>query len=210
MYTRPAAPGIRNRRRLAASGHEPPAGKGIRMKKEPPIRPVQIEYLILGGKMNVLADERDKQMLISQVDLWRQQERLSVYAFCLTNSELHLLVDGRVPLQDTANDLLFFLGECTAADPLAGQPFHLELDHADTLKTEEEMRYVCRKIHQLPVACGFSARIQDYWWSSYPSYVGIHEWKLLDKGPMLLLFGPSKAKAMRQLRRYHEIPDIIF
>ena len=192
------------------------------------MRPDQLEYLVLGGKTNILADERDKQLLISQVDVWRQKKRLSIYAFCLTNEEVHILMDGHTPILDAANELKGFLmknvpgkrtgkkasvgvsaGDNNAAS-LSALASGLQVVHAEIVTKEEDMRFLCRKIHQIPLTYGFAVRLQDYWWSSYPSYVGIHDWKLLNKEPMLLLFGPSRGKATRQLRRYHEIPDIVF
>ncbi len=174
-----------------------------------------IYYSILKGNPRVLADERDKKKFLDTVLQLQQGRKFSVYAFCLLDSSVHLLY--RLP-GGAWEELLEELWEefrryyrSTHGRELSKEEYGFTI----RMRTNEEIRLVCRELHYLPVIHGYAARIQDYWWSSYHEYRNRYGWKNIEVRAMLKLFDHTEETARRKFFAFHrrypapfEAPDL--
>ena len=168
-------------------------------------------YYVLKGYTNILADERDKKKLLDIVLGILQEYGFELYAFCITNEEVCLML-GAADQAEIDKGVRQLIAEfCSwrvkglknTSDEQSAE--ELTVEQIKKLRTEQEVRLQCREIHCIPLSRNYVAQIKDYWWSSYQAYLGYYDWKQVNCSEILQMFSDNIVTARRQFRRFHNL-----
>lgn len=162
---------------------------------------------VLKGMHLLFSDERIKWHLLKHVEMIQKQERLDIYAFCLTDDEAYFIAEGRCPkhIQQRLQDAAYQVFERPEfADWLCrGRKNCFAESVPEVLGSLAAIAERCRQIHRLPVQKGYVSRLNDYWWSSYNTYVGTFEWKFMNIHILLMYFSADYEEAVCRFRYFH-------
>lgn len=169
---------------------------------------------VLQGHLNILADERDKKILLDIVLGIQLTDNFKLYAFCITNETVCLLLGGAGRTMINTGIRKVIAG--FAAHRVKGRrmPKALRTEEAlsvtekRTLRFEPDIKNRCRDIHLLPVEKGYVTNIRDYWWSSYRTYLGYYNWNQVDCSLILRMFAGDRETAVKQFRKFHESASV--
>ncbi len=168
----------------------------------------KIYYQTLEGSRCLLADERDKKKLLDILFAIEKEEEWLVYAFCLTDDSAYLVVEAN-GISSVRKGVLHAASEfldrycADLAHPRRRQVF-LRNGITKELASMGEIAAQCRRIHRLPLEKGYVSRLGDYWWSSYITYAGDYEWKMVDCRIFSLYFSANPEIARRRLLQFHQ------
>lgn len=165
---------------------------------------------VLQGHLNILADERDKKILLDIVLGIQLADNFKLYAFCITNETVCLLLGGTGRTMINTGIRKVIAG--FAAHRVKGKQMpktlraeeQLSVTEKRTIRLEPDIRDRCREIHLLPVKKGYVTNIRDYWWSSYRTYLGYYNWNQVDCSLILRMFDDDRETAVKQFRKFHE------
>lgn len=165
---------------------------------------------VLQGHLNILADERDKKTLLDIVLGIQLTENFKLYAFCITNETVCMLLGGAGKTMINTGIRKVIAG--FTAHRVKGNQIPRASRAEETLvviekkllRSEPEIKERCREIHQLPVEKGYVTNIRNYWWSSYRTYLGYYNWSQVDCSVILQMFSTDREAAGKQFRRFHE------
>lgn len=165
---------------------------------------------VLQGNLNILADERDKKLLLDIVLGIQLAEQFRLYAFCITDESVHLLLGGleKPALSCAAKRMITDFGTQRIKDrqikPQRRTGECLTVTEKRMLRSVAEIKEKCREIHLLPLKLGYVTDIRNYWWSSYRTYLGYYHWNQVDCSVILQMFASDRESAVRRFRKYHE------
>lgn len=174
----------------------------------------KICYHIMKGKRYIFADERNKKKLLDIVLDIQMAEGWHIYTFCITDDCAYFIVEASSKasvLQGMSRAADSYLSFCKntrwnqgrfAAEKLSGST-------AKELRSLQDIAALSRKIHRIPLEEGYVSRIGDYWWSSYITYMGSYEWKMVDCHVLFLYFSMDIEIARHRLQQYHRQLSII-
>ena len=162
---------------------------------------------VLKGEKNCFADERIKWHLLDTIGEMSKQLEWEIYAFCLTDEEAYFIIEAR---QTEKTEVCL----CTAADRILNafwadiygysySPGCFMESSAQQLGALSDIAECCRRIHRLPLLKGYVSNLNDYWWSSYNTYVGSYEWKFMNSRIVLLHFSADYEEAVCRFRYFH-------
>ena len=147
-------------------------------------------YVILKGRKETpwLADECVKKRFLNQLLKEREKISFRVYAFCILDKEAHFLVN--IPaygdIRRTAAKMSQGLQKSYLRQyPQGKEKVSVSRKHLSPCSLATVLEYCCN-IHLL--ARGYAGKIQDYWWSSYVTYIGSYEWQMVDCRALSLYF----------------------
>ena len=165
---------------------------------------------VLQGHLNILADERDKKILLDIVLGIQLTDNFKLYAFCITNETVCLLLGGagRTMINTGMRKVIAAFAAYRAKGRQMPKALRAEealsVTEKRTLRLEPDIKDRCREIHLLPVKKGYVTNIRDYWWSSYRTYLGYYNWNQVDCGVILKMFAGDRGTAIKQFRKFHE------
>ncbi|MCD7715197.1 MAG: hypothetical protein LUI39_01930 [Lachnospiraceae bacterium] len=145
----------------------------------------QVYCYTMKGNHCLFADEIVKKHLIDRVGEIRLRDGWFLYAFCIMDDAAYFVI-GANQITQVVRELQAAvqkqLGENDGADEgRLRRNTRIELScHIRKLGTLLQIADCCRKIHRIPLELGYVSRLEDYWWSSYPSFAGLYEWDSLD------------------------------
>ncbi len=160
------------------------------------------------GERYIFADERNKKKLLDIVLDIQLTEGWRIYAFCITDDRAYFIVEAASKssvldgMSRAAESYLCFCKdtvwnrESFAAGKLSGGT-------SKELQSLQDIAALSRKIHRIPLEEGYVSRIGDYWWSSYITYMGNYDWKLVDCSVLFLYFSMDLEVARHRLQQYH-------
>lgn len=125
------------------------------------------------GHCILFEDDHDRRHFLNVMDEVAARFNVKVYAWCLMDNHVHLLVESGMPeLAGTMRELesayaTYFNRRHERIGPLFQGRFRSE-----PVETDEYFLAALRYIHRNPVKAGLS-RMDAYRWSSYREYVGI-------------------------------------
>lgn len=164
-------------------------------------------YYVMEGTRYIFADERNKKKLLDFVREVRDAEEWSIYAFCVTDDRAYFIIEApqeNSVLAGMRGVMESYLHMFRAApwNP-RGFAAHLTGRVETRLGSLQEIAAYSRWIHRLPVEMGYARALRDYWWSSYITYLGIYDWRMVDERVVLLYFSIDTDEARQLLRDYH-------
>lgn len=171
-------------------------------------QPGRVYYTVLRGSRFLLADERHKMKLLNIIYEMQKKEGWCLYAFCVTDDSAYFISENigkcspKYTLKKAASR---FLEECRESLPcLDGIEPRLTWESSEELKSLREIAERCRQVHRLPLEEGYVMRIEDYWWSSYITYMGHYHWRMVDCRILFMYFSADPDAARAQIQCFHQ------
>jgi putative transposase len=151
-------------------------------------------------KKAIFLDDEDKQRFMTILSLKNENNGYSVYAYCLMDNHVHLVIDER---QDSVSRIMKSINISYAGyfNRKYSRVGHLFQDRFKSEPVEDD-RYllaVIRYIHQNPVKAGIVKHAKNYKWSSYCEYLGENDeqGKIIDRKYILEMFHSDEEKAVK-------------
>ncbi|NLW62889.1 MAG: transposase [Syntrophomonadaceae bacterium] len=169
-------------------------------------------HVIMRGneRKNLFLDGKDKQKFLDILYVKKQESDFQVYAFCLMDNHIHLL------LKESSEGLATMMKRINVSFAYYFNQKHQRIGHLfqDRFKSEpiENERYllaVIRYIHNNPVKAGIVKKPEQYKWSSYNSYLSLQEpgTKLVDTDFVLSILSDEQSAAIRQFQKLSREQD---
>jgi len=163
------------------------------------------------GSRYLFADERVKMHLIDLVGELHHRDGWLLFTFCILDDSAYFILGTEKissvvrTIQSTVRKRLWQPSELQAVREarmdLSGQ--------VEKLETLTAIADCSREIHRLPLERGYVRSLEDYWWSSYPTYTGLHVWGMVDRRFLSMAFSPDPAVARSQLEQFHSPAHIL-
>ncbi|MCD7954870.1 MAG: hypothetical protein LUG93_03765 [Lachnospiraceae bacterium] len=164
----------------------------------------------LEGSRYLFADERVKMHLIDLISEIHRRDGWLLFTFCILDDSASFIIGADKisavvrTLQTTVRRHLWqppeFRQVRESRMELSGQ--------VEKLSTMAEIIFRSREIHRLPLEQGYVYALEDYWWSSYPTYTGLHIWEMVDRRVLSMAFSPDPIIARRQLERFNTADSV--
>lgn len=169
----------------------------------------KVYHIIIKGidDGDIFYDNEDKQVFKEKMKLTKDKFKYKIYAYCLMNNHVHLVID-------VANDVLskamqglsvryvhFFNRKYNRKGPLIQERFKS--------KKVEDQRYfleVCRYVHRNPEKAKI-AKTNDYNWSSYNEY--LFEEKLINKDVLLHYYSNDLESFIKYTNKKDSIKELM-
>ncbi|MDY3250995.1 MAG: hypothetical protein SOX32_11685 [Candidatus Choladocola sp.] len=166
-----------------------------------------VYYHILEGNPFIFSDERIKKKLLDIVLEIQRSEEWTICAFCIMDETAHFVTES-ASMESVQNGMQriadSFLKRCPRTLPgWQGLPMTLRMVGTALLKTAQEVAFCCRKVHRIPLEEGYVDRLADYWWSSYITYAGIYDWRIVDCRRFSEYYLYGEKSALLQLQHFH-------
>lgn len=155
-------------------------------------------------KTRWLADERVKKQFIDQLLKVREKLSFRVYAFCILDEEVQLLLSipwGRKIDRTAAKISRELHTSYLSYNPLGEEEAAVTVKRLSPCSYAVLLEHCCR-IHLL--AKGHAGKMQDYWWSSYVEYLHKNVTGLVETGALLHVLDPEPHRAMQKFVQYHK------
>ena len=151
------------------------------------------------------ADDRRRFLLL--LERAQRRFRWRVHAYCLMGNHVHLLV--ATPDANVSEAMQWLMGVYAQGfNRIHGRVGHLFGDRFKSVLVErdDQLVWLLAYLAHNPVRAGFTARPQDYRWSSYPASAGYRRPPpYLDLGVVAAQFGAGDLlRAQLRLREYVE------
>ncbi|NJD03780.1 MAG: transposase [Ruminiclostridium sp.] len=157
-----------------------------------------IYHIMLRGinRQNLFEDNEDKQRLIETLALYKEKCGYKIYAYCLMNNHMHILIkeEGEplsLAIKRISSSYVYYFNRKYCR---CGHLFQ-ERFKSEAVDTQTYFLTVLRYIHQNPVKANITKRIDEYPWSSYNDYM--HGSRLIDIEFGLDIFSDDKAIARK-------------
>ena len=163
---------------------------------------MQIFYVTLYGRptKHVFEDEIQKKWLLDAAVLSRQNAKVQILSYCVLDDAAHLLIRTK----EEWGGISFLQTIRKVWEEIIAKK---KLFCRDTMKYIRDGRGAVRcsrKIHLLPVAGGITRQLEDYWWCSYPDYLG-RDWIVpVHKEPLLETLHPDRKTAVHIFKENHK------
>lgn len=178
----------------------------ICMSHQTPVK--RVFFHGLKGNKYAFADERTRKHLLNIMEEIQSNSNWKIYAFCMTDQEAYFVIEAKSLIalsRDLAIAAEHFEELCRKMLPKWwSESIHLQVGEGKRLRTEEEIKQYCCLLHQIPLKYGYVERLCDYWWSSYITYTGIYEWRMVSCEWLLQQFSEHPSKARQKLKDYHQ------
>ncbi|MCD7735895.1 MAG: hypothetical protein LUI07_02845 [Lachnospiraceae bacterium] len=171
----------------------------------------KVYYYRMQGSHCLFADERIKKHLIDLISEIRERDGWLLFAFCIMDDDAYFIIEaGKIAavVRSILISVRRLLCQTAASDRRrsagAALKSRIELTgQTQKLDTLPEIVECCRSIHRIPLNRGYVCRLEDYWWSSYPSYTGLHVWESVDQRVVSLYFSTDPDVARKKLKKFH-------
>ncbi len=157
-------------------------------------------------KRPIFCDEKDRRTFLAFLGKTVQQFHLRLFVYCLMENHYHLFLQTpRANLQDAMKAIQgryaqYMNFRYDRVGPLFQGRYNSRLVNADHYALA-----LARYIHRNPLEAGLVQHLEDYPWSSYPSYSGkLPIWSWLDTDWLLEQFDSNPDGALKNFLRFHE------
>lgn len=166
-------------------------------------------HVILRGneKKPIFLDDEDRLRFLSTLQIKKKQQGFCVYAFCLMNNHIHLMLgEQQADLSDVIKRItVSYVAYFNKKYERIG---HLFQDRFKSQNVEDDRYFLtlARYIHHNPVKAGLVKYPGDYGWSSYGCYLDKNApfRAIVDTGMLLDLLGARGASGRDARREYVE------
>lgn len=169
----------------------------------------KVYYHVVRGSKYIFSDERNKRRFLDVVAEMQRKGDWCIYAFCIMDEQAYFVIEAtardqiRAKMRQVEVMYVRLYHQIPELFCRVGAPFFWEAVTKE-LESSDEVAGYCRFIHRIPLEKGYVRRVGDYWWSSYVTYMGNYEWKIVDRRMLLSYFSPDEETARRKLQRYHK------
>ena len=140
------------------------------------------------AKQNIFLQEEDYIFYLNRLRQIKDKQKISLICYCLMPNHLHLLVrqDSDALISKFISLLhSYYVMYFNNKYDRAGHLFQDRFKHK-TIDKDEYLLYLSSYIHLNPLIDGFTGKLEDYPWSSYPDYIDLRKGTLCDKESILL------------------------
>ena len=169
----------------------------------------KVYHIIIKGidDGDIFYDNEDKQVFKEKMKLTKDKFKYKIYAYCLMNNHVHLVIDVENDILSKAMQGLsvryvhYFNQKYNRKGPLIQERFKS--------KKVEDQRYfleVCRYVHRNPEKAKI-AKTNDYNWSSYNEY--LFEEKLINKNVLLHYYSNNLENFIKYTNKEDSIKELM-
>ncbi|SES89808.1 REP element-mobilizing transposase RayT [Oceanobacillus limi] len=166
-------------------------------------------HIMLRGanRQEIYHDDVDCMKFLEIVEKYKATTEIKVYAWCLMNNHVHLLLkEGNEEISTTMKRIgvsyvVYYNNKYATTGHLFQDRFRSE-----NVETSRYLLTVTRYIHQNPVKAGIVNQVDGWRWSSCLGYYGNYCFpkNLLDKELVLGMFSTEQASAVEKFKLYNE------
>ena len=164
--------------------------------------------LILQSNQPIFSDEVVKYLLLQQLNKRKSKITAAIYAFCVLDYELRLLIGVRPGEEHLAEEEarterdIFF-------EQMKKRRLLRQSDEAEVkvipLASDADLLEQCMRMHMLAVDQKVVSKPEDFFWHSYQTYRGSYIWNFLDIAkPLSLLPDARGERRRRYVRAQHQ------
>lgn len=165
-------------------------------------------HAILRGKSNLhlFQDEIEKMKVLDAARKSKEDIPIQVLAYCVVRGELHLLVKEQA--EGEKEEFLAKVKENYLE--MMAQRYQdkstdiFRRDEIRELAGERSAVLLCRRLHLLPMKYMMAGKPEDYWWCSYPDYLGRKWLELTDTAWLLYQYDAKPRKAVQLIRKDYQ------
>ncbi|MGN7479184.1 transposase [Solibacillus silvestris] len=168
-----------------------------------------IYHVMIRGanRQEIFHDEEDRYQFLETLKKYKQQANLKVYAWCLMNNHVHLLLrEGIEKLSVTMKRIgVSYVQYYHRKYFTTGHLFQDRFKSED-VETKQYFLTVVRYIHQNPIKARIVRHMEEWKWSSCQSYYGYRhiDSDFLDHQVTLRLFSRDVTVAIEKFREFNE------
>ncbi len=152
----------------------------------------QIYHILTEGneRKDIFIDNEDKAKILSILSNKNQNESFKVYAFCIMNNHLHLV------LKEKNSDISTIMRRINTSYAKyfnkkynrVGHVFH-DRFKSEAIETNDDLLEVVKYIHKNPIRTNICNNMIEYKWSSFIDYIiGLNRYDFLDIEFVLSIF----------------------
>ncbi|MBI1920080.1 MAG: transposase [Geobacter sp.] len=146
------------------------------------------------NRQDVFSTDEDYRYYLDNLREWKEHLGCRVYAFCLMNNHVHIVVDPGAREVNLALLMKRLAGRQTrfvnSRDRRSGTLWEGRYK-SSPISTDEYLLSCCRYVELNPVRAGLVSEPMDYQWSSYTRKVGGRGYEWLDRDPVYLGLGKT-------------------
>ena len=157
-------------------------------------------------KRPIFLDDRDRKTFLKVLGGAIEEFHFTLFAYCLMSNHYHLFLRTLLAnldkgMQSFQSQYAHYLNlRYTRVGPLFQGRYQSRLVESDSY-----IPALTRYIHRNPLEASLVSRLEDYAWSSYPSYLGISpKWNWLETDWVLCQFHEQRLNARRLFQEFHE------
>lgn len=164
-------------------------------------------HAVLRGKSNrhIFEEEIQKIKVLDKAVSVQKEDAVQILAYCVLDNELQMLLWAE-DAQKTDHFLNHIMEAYGDACRIREEPLQKTVFRKAVVRKITEMSKLEKsilKLHLLPVDRKLVGKPEDYWWSSYPDYLGRHWKHIADVVSMLKTIDENPKCAMRMMRQKH-------
>lgn len=172
-----------------------------------------IYHVILRGanRQEIFHDDTDRLKFLEIVTKYKQKVDLTVFAWCLMNNHVHLLIkEGQEKISVTMQRIAVSYAQYYHWKYFTSGHLFQDRFKSENVETQQYLLTVVRYIHQNPVKAGMVRRVDEWRWSSCQTYYGKRTmaYELLDAQHVLKLFSKDIEIARERFRQYNESKNV--
>ncbi|RSD28441.1 REP-associated tyrosine transposase [Mesobacillus subterraneus] len=166
-----------------------------------------IYHVMLRGanRQEIFHDDADNVKFLEVFKKYKEQSGMNVYAWCLMNNHVHLLVkEGDEELAVTMKRIgVSYAAYYNLKYKTTGHLFQ-DRFRSENVESRSYFLTVVRYIHQNPVKAGMVERVADWRWSSSVEYYGQKRDSLLDQEKVLQMLDEDPEAASEKFKEFNE------
>ena len=163
------------------------------------VLPDRPHHIIQRGhnKQTVFLSDDDYGYYLENLNDWKQTLGCKIYAYCLMTNHVHLIIDPGPKVSNLALLMKRVSGRQTRYVNRRHQRTGTLWEgryKSSPIETDTYLLACCRYIELNPVRAHLVSRPEQYRWSSYPSKIGLAEWRGLDQDPCYEALAPTPSE----------------
>lgn len=178
--------------------------RGARMKSKNGVYHVMLRG---ANKQEIFHDDGDNMKFLDIVKKYKEESGMGVYAWCLMNNHVHLLVrEVHEDLSTTMKRIgVSYASYYNWKYQTTGHLFQ-DRFRSESVESQRYFLTVIRYIHQNPVKAGIVHQVVDWRWSSCPAYYGqpCHQGELLNSDRVFKMMSDDKVIAREKFKEFNE------
>lgn len=158
------------------------------------------------NKEKIFINDNDKERFLKILRVTKEKYQFALYAFALLQNHYHLLLK---PVEDkTLSKIMQSLntGYTMYFNKKYGRCGHVFQGRYKSILVEEETHLIelARYIHLNPFRAGLTDELEEYEYTSYPSYLMEMNTNLIDREEILSMFGQRRETQIRRFKCFVE------
>lgn len=162
-----------------------------------------IYHILMRGinRQTIFEDDDDYSKFVQTLDKYRERSGYEVYAYCLMDNHVHLLLKvGLEPLEQLMRRLCgSYVYWYNTKYQRVGYLFQ-DRFKSEALENESYFLCVLRYIHQNPIKAGLVESAEKYQWSSMSEYIG--KLRMVNSSFALKFFDEDQQKAQERFSQF--------